>query len=171
MAKRSGQWIGDSTLITVLTNASGGVGSVIQLLPSVVDTAMPRDVVHERTIISFQSRRISTGDLEGFAYVVWKGDVLSGTSTPTEALDPLSLSSFSWAHKSIMHFGPLKVPPLLVQSDDTFKINSEVTAEQVEVVVKRKVGRANEGIFLVVASDLSSRMKCLVTSRTYYTYA
>jgi len=172
MTKRKGQWFGDSVLLTIGTGTT--VGEVVQLLPTAAALESMRDVVFERCILSMQTRRISTSAIEGYAYMVWKGDVLSGTSTPTEALNPLSQSTFSWAHGSIMHYGPLRVPPVLEVFDGVApatKLSQELTAEQVEIVVKRKINRANEGIFLMVANDFGSTLKCNITWRTYYTYA
>jgi len=168
--KRSGQWFGDSELQTVQAGAT--VATVIQLLPTVSSLQSMRDVVFERCIISFQTRRNSLGFPDGYAFIVWKGNVLSGTSTPVEALDPLSQSTFSWSHSSIMKFGPLRCPPILLNGfDGVSEISGELTAEQVEIVVKRKVSRANEGIFLKVSTDASNLVKCNITFRTYYTYA
>lgn len=170
MAKRSGQWFGDSTLKTILAGA--GVSQVIQLLPTANSLQSPRDIVIERIILSFQSRRILVADIEGFAFLVWKGDVLSGTTTPTESLDPLSTSTFNWAHASIMKYGVLKIPANTFDSTAQLPaLSNEVTAETMEIIVKRKVNRANEGIFLAVAADLSSALKCNITWRAYYTYA
>lgn len=170
MARRRGQWFGDSELQTVLAGSS--VSKVLQLLPTVVQLESTRDVVFERCVLTFQTRRILTATIEGLAYVVWKGDVLSGTSTPTEGLDALSTSTFSWAHASIMHYGPLEVPPRLINGfDGAAQVSEAVTAHQVEIGVKRKVNRANEGIFMRISCDLSSAVKVNVTWRTYYTYA
>jgi len=170
MTKRSGQWFGDSVLQIV--TAGGGVSNVIQLLPTADSLQSMRDIVFERSILSIQTRRILPSVLEGLAYIVWKGEVLSGTSTPTEGMDALSTSDFSWAHGRIMHYGPLHVPPNISDgSTGTIVVNQEVTAEQVEIVVKRKVNRANEGIFMRISADVSNVVKCNITWRTYYTYS
>jgi len=170
MARRSGQWFGDSVLQQV--TAGGGVSNVIQLLPTVTALESMRDIVFERCILSLQTRRIDAAVIEGLAYIVWKGEVLSGTSTPTEGMDALSTSSFSWAHGRVMHYGPMHVPAVLSNgSSGTHQVTGEVTAEQVEIVVKRKVNRANEGIFMRVSCDLSDAVKVNITWRTYYSYA
>ncbi len=173
MADRQGQWFGDSVLKTLETTS---VAEVIQLLPTNTILESARDVVFERSIITFQTRRLLTTAVEGCGFIVWKGNVLSGTTTPVEALDPLSLSTFSWAHKSIMRFGKLEVPGIIQSFDSAGAFvnkatDQRLTAQEVDFDVKRSVGRANEGIFLAVTADVSSVLKCLVTWRTYYTYA
>ncbi len=170
MAKRQGQWFGGGVLQTVLAGAA--VAQVVQLLPTVTAIEAPRDIVAERTIISFQTRRLNFNNVSALAYVVWRGKVASGTSTPLESLDPLSQSGFEWAEAQIMHYGPLEVPEVLVNGFTGAEgLSRRVTAEQVEVVVKRKVARANEGIFLAVTCDVSSVVSTNITWRTYYTYA
>ena len=167
--RRSGQWFGDAELQTI--TAGSAVGKVIQLLPTVSSLQSMRDVVFERVIITFQTRRILATALEGYAFVVWHGEVLTGTSTPTQGLDPLSLISFSWADRNIMHFGALAVPPTQLTSADAAVIGNELVPAMCDTHVKRSVGRANQGIFLKVSSDVSSVLKCHITWRTYYTYA
>ncbi len=174
MAKRSGQWFGDSELQTIIAGAA--VAQVIQLLPTVASLQSMRDIVFERVIISFQSRRILSAAIEGYAFVVWKGNVLSGTTTPVEALDPLSQSTFSWSHGSIMQYGVLDVPREQKSFDSAGAFVSQTPAvdllsHMVDFDVKRSVNRANEGIFLKVSADVSSNIKCNITWRTYYTYA
>ncbi len=171
--KRSGQWFGDSFLKTLEPST---VAEIIQLMPTATLLESARDVVFERCIITFQSRRLLTGVVEGCAWLAWKGSVLSGTGTPVEALDPLSQSTFSWAHSSIMQFGALEVPPITDSFDSTgafvgTKFRRELTNDMVDFDVKRSVSRANEGIFLLVSCDVAATVKCNITFRTYYTYA
>jgi len=173
MTKRSGQWFGDSVLKTVL--AGGTTADVIQLLPTVASLQSARDIVFERAIISFQIHRLTAGALSGHAWVVWKGLVLAGTSTPVEGVDPLNVgatSQFSWGRKAIMQYGPLDVPATLILFDSNTKVtDSSVVSSQVDFDVKRSVSRANEFIGLQVSADASSVLQTLVTWRVYYTYA
>jgi len=167
--KRSGQWFGDAFIKTVL--AGPNVADVIQLLPTVTSVQSPRDVVFERSIVNFQTRRIGVSTVEALGFIVWKGLVLSGTTTPVEALDPNSTSTFSWSHGSIMHYGTLHVPALIPVGDAaTRQISEEVTSHEIDFSVKRSVQRANEGIFLMVSADISSQVRVNTTFRTYYTY-
>lgn len=166
---RVGQWEGDSFLQSISPSAVGGI---ISLLPTAPTVGQASNVVFERSIITFQTRRVGNGVLEGLAFLIWKGNVLSGTTTPVEALDPLSQSTFSWAHKSIMQFGVLKVPAAVFNdTGQSLAISQELTAEMVDINVKRSVNRRNETINLLVAADAASVVKCNITFRTYYTYA
>lgn len=168
--KRTGQWIGDNNLQTVLSHASGSVADIISLLPtnSIVEAAA--NVVFERCIIDFWTRRLLVTQPEALGFMVWDGDVLSGTTTPVEALDPLSGSTFSWAHKAIMQKGGLPVPPVFFNGVSN-AVGGELLHSQVDINVKRKLSRRNQQINLVVRCDLSSVMRVFTTWRTYYTYA
>ncbi len=173
MSDRQGQWFGDTVLKTIETTS---LSEVIQLMPTAASLQNARDVVCERVIISFQTRRIDAAAIvEGYAYEVWKGRFLVGTNTPAQAKDPLDVgatSQFSKADANIMHTGPLEVPESILNGfTGAQALNGRVTAEQVEVPVKRSVNRANEGILLAVVADNSFKLKCLVSWRLYYTYS
>jgi len=169
MAKRRrGQWFGDSQLITL--QAGNDVAEVIQILPPANALESIRDIVFERVIIGFQNRRVLTSVVEGCAWMVWKGAVITGTTTPLQALTPLSQLDFSWADKDIMQYGVLPVPPIFFDGVAN-AITQELTSSMVDFNVKRSIHRANEGIFLVVRADNGGVVKCNVSWRLYYTYA
>lgn len=166
---RSGQWFGNSVLLTLETTATD---QVQKLLPEATALESIRDLVFERSIVSFQTRRILANTVEGCAYVVWHGGVDPATGDPLQTFDPLSQDSFVWANKNIMRFGPLPVQPVVMTpSTDTQIANREISALQIDFDVKRSIARANEAVFIAVAADVAATVKCLVTWRTYYTYA
>jgi len=168
--KRSGQWIGDSFLKTI--QGGGAVSELITLLPTAEQLDVPRDIVFERVIITMQVRRILVSAVEGFAWMIYKTGVLSGTSTPLEALNPLSQSTFSWSHGSIMQFGGLDVPPFISRGNDgVAQIDGSVHTTEVDIHVKRSIKRANETVVLMIAADITNVLKVNTTFRTYYTYA
>ncbi len=174
MAKRRGQWYGDSVAKTV--NDIPLVADVVQILPSVASLESVRDVVFERCIIAFCITRLSTASVTDCYWMAYHGYLLDGSSTPTEALNPRSASSFTLAHGSIMQFGALTVPPVVKAFDSagvitSFELNSEVQVVEVDFDVKRSLNRGNEAIMLTMAASAQDVISVRVGFRTYYTYA
>jgi len=170
MAKRQGQWFGDAVLQVIKAGATGA--EVIDVLPHAASLQTVRSLVFERVIIGFQTRRTSINPVEGYGFTLWHGMVAPASGVPSDVIDPNSLESNVWADKRIMQCGRLPVPGTAFDSiADNLIITQELTAEQVDVTVKRSVNRGTEGIFLKVSADASDVLKCFITWRVYYTYA
>jgi len=168
--KRQGQWFGDAVLQTI--TAGSAEAQVIDILPPALSLESIRDLVFERAIIGFNTRRLNTTVVEGYGFVLWHGMINPATQVKSDPIDPNSLLSNVWADKRIMQVGRLHVPAL--QFDSTAQaavVSQEVTAEEVDVGVKRSVNRGTEGVFLKVSTDVTSTVKCFITWRCYYTYA
>ncbi len=167
MAKRKGQWFGNSILQTTVPSEAA---QVIELLPVRASLGVARDLVFERSIVSFQVRRVAAGVVEGCGYVVWHGGVNPTTGSPLQVFNPLQVAGpEEWANKNIMRFGPLDVPPVYFDGI-AISADQSLRAVQVDFDVKRSVAGGNEAIFLQVAADVAAKVKVLVTWRTYYTY-
>jgi len=162
------KWCGDSVLQTIVAGAD--VPTVIQLCPTVaVDAAS--DVVLETCHIHLHIRRLLASGVTGFGFVVWSGKVLVGTSTPAQALDPLSLDALDWADSDIMLCGGLPVPPVLSKGNDgTNVISAELVPVHLEVKAKRRFSRVNHAIFLAISADISSVLSVFVQHRTLLSY-
>ncbi len=170
MAKRKGQWFGNSVLQSTGTSAAS---QVIQLLPVRASLGVARDLVFERSIVSFQTRRFTAATIEGLAYVVWHGGVNPTTGLPLQVFNPVQVAGLEeWANKNIMRFGPLAVAGCHSNpSDDVLLPIDSLFAHQEDFDVKRSVAAGNESIFLQVAADVSGACKTYITWRTYYTYS
>ncbi len=174
MAKRQGQWVGDSVAHTV--RQVPAIADVIQLLPPATALESIRDIVFERCIISFAITRILTSTITDVSWMAWHGRVGDNTLIPLEALNPRSASQTTMAHSSIVQFGGLPVPPTVRTFDSAGAFvgddnNREVMERSVDFDVKRSIQRGNEGIWLTIAASVDDIVRVRVTWRTYYTYA
>ncbi len=164
----AGRWVGDTSTVTVVAGAD--VGTIIQLVPTIAENVADaqQDMVLEVSHIHLSIRRLLITNVDALGFVVWMGKVLVGTSTPAQGLDPLSQSTFAWADGDIMLQGLLPVPPVISAGDTgVAEIDRSNTNFYIRVKSKRKFKRANHGIFLALACDVTNVVKVTVVRRSY----
>ncbi len=174
MAKRRGQWFGDS--VSQSLNDIPLIADVIQLLPPANALESIRDIVFERCIIAFSVTRLLFDNVTDVEWMAYHGRVADGSVVPLEALNPRSAAQTTMAHGTILQFGALPVPAIIRSFDSAGAFNSRAVAEEiiVEMVdfdVKRSINRGTEGIFLTMAAEVQDAIHVRTTWRTYYTYA
>lgn len=164
---RPASWNGNLIVQTLL--AGGPIANVIQLTPTVTSAAI-QDALHEVTWLHISVERILTTAIDACGFVVWKGKVDVGTSTPAQSLNPLNLVALEHADSDIMMEGLLNVPPVIFDAAGTPAVNRELRAHKIHIPVARKFSRVNHGIFLAIACDVSSVVRVSVLHRTYLSY-
>jgi len=141
------KWVGDLDTSVILKVPT--VARVIQLTPTVAQQEAS-DCVHKVTHLHVALRRVlPSSTVDAVAWVMWLGKVIAGTSTPAQALNPLSTIQAAWADSDIMGQGMLSVPPIvLVPSTDAVANNDAVIAHYWKVKAQRHYSRVNHGVFL-----------------------
>lgn len=161
------KWCGGSDLSSpALTPV---VANIIPLCPS-VSAAEYSDVTVLRTILMFSVRRILTTAFAELAFVMWEGKVLDGTSTPVEAVDPLSTNTFSYADTNVMHWQQLPVPPNMEAFDGGAALTQEVQVTMVDIKAKRRLRRQNHEIHLLMGSGLNAAVQVRLQWRLLMSY-
>lgn len=174
MAKRSGQWFGDTRAQTIENIPA--VADVISLLPVANALESIRDLVLERVVLQFSISRLTNNSLTDLMWMVYKGRVQTGSTIPLEALNPRSASSPVMAHANILQVGILPVPAVMQTFDSAgaqvaVNTNREVMTKEYDFHVKRKIQRDSEAIMLTMAASADEVVSMMVRWRIYYTYA
>ncbi len=160
MSNRKVTWFGGGQLYDSQTDASTGVGDVIQLIPGVTvadaAAAVRTQFVIEAIYLHFSVRRLLTTTFDALGFLVYQNGMNEASSNPTLALDALSTGDRLYQRKEILMMSPLAVPPLLGTSDLlAFTVSDEIKTEHHQFMAARKHDRAGQVLCLTLNSDVS----------------
>ncbi len=175
MGKRIKQWIGGAKSYEPQTDASTGVGDVIEMIPAIQSTdemGASTQFLIEAIYLHFSIKRILITDFDALGFVVWQSPVVEAGNSPVQSLDALSLIARNYSNKRIMMMAPLPYPPFLASSDLASAIvNGEGKTAHHEYQANRKHDRSNTVLALAINSDVSVVTNVFAQWRVLVSYA
>ncbi len=156
---RTYSWLGGAQNIEPETAGSTTVSEIIQMIPAQLTTESAGDrtqTLIEAIYLKFSVKRLLITELDAAGFIVYQGQVATGSNNPAQVVDALSLSSRVYQNKNIMMMAPLPVPKIGLSGDLlSATITGEIQTGEFEYQAMRKHDLSNQVLCLVVNTDVS----------------
>ncbi len=163
------KWCGHAAVLTVDTQGATATSDIMLLCPSLGNSEIQGEVIVERIILSFSTRRLLTTATSAAGFLVAKQKTVPATGLPLEVLNPLETTAdnFEFGNKDLLYQGLLSIPANgFVGNSGAVAVSEQVIVERFEFNGRRRLERLNHALTLTVTADVSAVLRTFMQVRT-----
>ena len=166
------KWCATAQTKVVETAVATSIAEIPILCAGISDMEIQGDVTIERVFVHISTIRLLTGQLAAFAGVV-AIQKLNAAGALLQVIDALEVTNpqFSYGSKDIMWAGQIPVPGTVLKSDDSRDVTRETAVYDIDIKVRRKLGRATHAFTLNLNIDVTAILSTFVQGRVLLSYS